>query len=74
MNRKRNDKGQFIDGHNKKDLLKYIVDNNIYTLREIEHKVLWKRTTVKKYMDQLVDDGVLKRKKTEHSYVYWKKK
>lgn len=74
MERKRNKTGQYLNSHDKKELLKYIKDNDVYTLREIEHKILWKRTTVKKYLDMLVEDGILKRKKTEHSYVYWKNK
>lgn len=75
MDRKRDAiTGQFVEQYDKQDLLNLIHDDNVYTVRELEMQIKWGKKTVKRYLNELVISGHLKRKKTEHSWVYWKKK
>lgn len=54
------------------DFIKCFDSNEPMTAREIEFKILCSKSTVKRKLNVLVEKGIIKKKRSDLGWIYWK--
>lgn len=57
---------------NENDFIKCFDSNEPMTVGEIESKMICSKSTVKKKLNILVEKGIIKKKRTDLGWIYWK--